>query len=236
MTFKRAFRDAFSNRAKYFVRWGIAEFVFYFGVQAMSVFLFVQVVIHGSTRAVALPFWYTPALVALGIAAGIAFVGSAFTFLIQVYRVRKYLQDVGGLVFKNWFLTVICFGLPIVNFFLPWNRINVIEGSLQTYRRTGTFEHTIPDTNKLRRVGIIWGVASFMSFRIYTGSEVINLGIVVLLDIVEMLLLLWAFITATRWLTELVDDFDAAQAQYAGAGDPPATDLQYETLPDTRND
>ena len=236
MTFKREFSDAFSNSAKYFARWGIAQFVFYFGAQAMSAFYFFQVLIHGSSRVLELPAWYFPTLLVLGICLLITVIGSAIAFLIPVYRVRKFLQETGRVRFKDWLVTVICFGLPIVSFFLPWNRINVIEGTLRTYRETGTFEHTIPERNRLRLVGIIWGIGSVSgSFSLGT-SEVTTVGIAVILDLLGLILLLWGFITATRWLTELLDDFDAAQAQYAGSGDPPATDLQYETLPGTQRE
>lgn len=204
---ERTFQSAFGNGARYFARWGVASFAFWFALLALYAWGLADVLLHGSIpgeskRLQDLLVW------PIGIGTGLTFIASAYEFLRRVYRVRKFLIERGGVQFANWPETVIAFGFPIANFFVPWNRLDVIRATLRSHRDTGKFAIASDPEKKLRTLGIVWGITSLVTIR---GSveDATWMTIVLVANIVLLGLSLWTFNMATRWLSELQTDFDA---------------------------
>jgi len=161
---ERTFQSAFDNGARFFARWGVASFAFWFALLALYAWGLADLLRHGSIpseskRVQDLLLW------PIGIGSVVTFIASAYEFLRRVYRVRKFLIERGGLQFASWPETVIAFGFPIANFFVPWNRLDVIRETLRSHRDTGRFALASDPEKKLRTLGIVWGITSLVTIR-----------------------------------------------------------------------
>lgn len=215
MALERTFRSAFSNRARFFAQWGVASFALWFALLALYAWGLVDVVRHGaipaeSKRLQDLLLW------PIAIGSAVTFLASAFEFLRRVYRVRRFLMERGGVQFANWPVTVIAFGFPIANFFVPWNRLDVIRETLRSYRDTGQFALASDPEKKLRTAGIIWGIASLVNIR-GNIEDVSWMTTVLVVNLVLVRLSLCTFSMAVRWLSELQADFEAVEADAGGS-------------------
>lgn len=208
MVLEQTFHSAFGNGARFFARWGAASFVFWLASLVLSGWELAEVLRNGQLSAEARRL-HTIFLWPIGIGVTVTYVASAYEFLRRVYRVRKFLIERGGLQFASWPETIISFGFPIANFFVPWNRLDVIRETLRTYRHTGTFSLASDPEKKLRTLGIVWGIQSLCTIR---GSieDATWLTIVLVANVVFLGLSLWTFYIATRWLSELQTDFETA--------------------------
>lgn len=143
----------------------------------------------------------------IGIGAVVCLMVSALQFVERVYRIRQFLIDRGKLQFADWPLTVIAFGFPIANFFVPWNRFDVIRETLRRHRDTGKLEVVSRPEKKLRMLGIIWGINSL--FTVQGDLENATWKPMVLAGgLVSTALSAWTFYIAVRWLSELQSDFE----------------------------
>lgn len=207
MTLDRTFQSAFGNGARYFAGWGVASFTFWFALLALHAWGLADVLLHGSIpgeskRLQDLLVW------PIGIGAVLTFIASACEFLRRVYRVRKFLIERGGVQFASWPETVIAFGFPIANFFVPWNRLDVIRATLRSHRDTGKFVIASDPEKKLRTLGIVWGITSLVTISGRT-EDAAWMIMVLVVNLMLFGLSLWTFSVATRWLSELQTDFEA---------------------------
>ncbi|ANP47545.1 hypothetical protein [Candidatus Viadribacter manganicus] len=208
MAFERTFQSAFSNGARFFALWGIASFAFWFALLVLYAWGLADVLRHGAIHAEARrlqDFLVLP----IGIGSAVTFIASAYEFLRRVYRVRKFLIERGGLQFASWPETMIAFGFPIANFFVPWNRLDVIREALRSHRNTGKFALVSDPEKKLRTLGIVWGVMSLVTTRGAIIEDATWMAVSLMVDVVMVCLSLWTFDMATRWLSELQTDFEA---------------------------
>ena len=213
MALERTFQSAFCNGARFFARWGVASFAFWFALLALYAWGLADVLRHGSIPAESkrvqdLLLW------PLGIGSVVTFIASAYEFLRRVYRVRKFLIERGSLQFASWPETVITFGFPIANFFVPWNRLDVIRETLRSHRDTGKFALASDPEKKLRTLGIVWGITSLVTIRGHI-EDATWMTTVLVANIVLVGLSLWTFNMAARWLSELQTDFEAVAATTA---------------------
>lgn len=204
---ERTFQSAFGNGARFFARWGVASFAFWFGLLALYAWGLADVLRHGAIPAESkqlqdLFLW------PIGIGSAVTFIASAYEFLRRVYRVRKFLIERGGLQFASWPVTVIAFGFPIANFFVPWNRLDVIRATLRSHRDTGKFALASDSEKKLRTLGIVWGITSLVTIRGQI-EDATWMTTVLVVNLVLVGLSLWTFNMATRWLSEVQTDFEA---------------------------
>lgn len=214
MALERTFQSAFGNGARFFARWGVASFAFWFGLLALYAWGLADVLRHGaipaeSKRLQDLLLW------PLGIGSAVTFIASAYEFLRRVYRVRKFLMERGGLEFASWPVTLIAFGFPIANFFVPWNRLDVIRATLRSHRDTGKFALVSDPEKKLRTLGIVWGITSLVTIRGHI-EDATWMTMVLVANVVLVGLSLWTFNMAARWLSEVQTDFEAVAAEAEG--------------------
>lgn len=217
MALEKTFQSAFGNGARFFARWGVALFVFWFALLALYAWALADMLRHGaipaeSKRLQDLLLW------PIGIGSAVTFIASAYEFLRRVYRVRKFLIERGGLEFASWPVTLIAFAFPIANFFVPWNRLDMIRATLRSHRDTGKFALASDPEKKLRTLGIVWGITSLVTIRGHI-EDATWMTMVLVANVVLVGLSLWMFNMATRWLSEIQTDFEAV----AGAtGGPPS--------------
>jgi len=204
---EKTFQSAFSNEARHFARWGVASFAFWLALLVLYAWGLAEVLRHGAIPAETkqlqdLILW------PLGIGAAATSIASAYEFLRRVYRVRKFLIERGGLQLASWPETIIAFGFPIANFFVPWNRLDVIRETLRRHRHTGKFALASNPEKKLRTLGIIWGITSLVTIRGHI-EDATWMTLYLAVNLVLTGLSLWTFNIATRWLSELQIDFEA---------------------------
>ena len=204
---EKSFNSAFQNGAGTFARLGIAHFVV-ISVYFVAYIWDLPAAVRNTTDTDSVRALQNDAVTAI-LAVGIVglFLVSAVEFLRRVFRVRKYLAGVGGLRFANWYETLFAFAVPIANFFVPWNRLDVIRATLRTRRRTGVFVVATDPEKKLRTLGILWGCSSLFSASAKTADPV-WMSVVLVLQVTLVALSLWMFTIAVRWLSELQEDFE----------------------------
>ncbi|MCC6786685.1 MAG: hypothetical protein IT547_02510 [Hyphomonadaceae bacterium] len=207
MALEKTFGSAFGNAAMSFAVLGTVSFVMFLASLGLSGWGLVQVLLEGAVSRETRLIQQT-VMPPLAICAVIAFSSSAFVFLSRVYRVRKFLTDKGVGKFSGWLETLIAFGIPVANFFVPWNRLDVIRETLRNYRETGSNKIALDAKKKLRGVGIAWGITSLISVRgqIEEGAW---MSVALAVDFGLFALSLWTFVIATRWLSELETDIQA---------------------------
>lgn len=215
MALEGTFQSAFGNGARLFARLGVATFAFWFASLTLSAWALADVLRYGtilpeSKRLQDFLLW------PIGIGSAATFIASAYEFLRRVYRVRKFLIERGGLQFASWPETVIAFGFPIANFFVPWNRLDVIRQTLRSHRQTGQFALASEPEKKLRTLGIIWGITSLVTISGGPIEDATWMIAVLVANLVLVGLSLWTFNMATRWLSELQTDFEAVEGATCG--------------------
>lgn len=207
MALEKTFRSAFDNDARYFALWGVAMFALLFaGLAAFAVSL-IDVArlgeISENTRHL-LALFKGPFVIGLVTTT----LASAFEFLRRVYRVRRFLVDRGGIRFANWPETLVAFVFPIANFFVPWNRLDVIRETLRTYVTTRKFAVSQAPEKKARTLGILWGMTSIVSVGGIQIEDAAWMSFMLSVNVVMSLVWLASFVLAARWLSELMADFE----------------------------
>lgn len=205
MSLAHTFKSALGNRAKFFAYLGIAYFSFSVAILAVLAWQFFETLSHGVIP-LATERVQAFLLIPLGLGLLLTLVVSAFEFLRRVYRVRKFLIKRGKLQFPSWTVTLIAFAAPIANFFVPWNRLDIIRQTLSTYRWKREFVIPTAPERKLRSLGILWGISSLVTM---SGNSDDPSSLLIELIAYSMLTALAAcqFILATKWLSELSSDF-----------------------------
>ncbi|MBA4227801.1 MAG: hypothetical protein C0456_14330 [Hyphomonas sp.] len=201
-----SFDRCFGHRANTFVRCGLIHFGFWLAILGLYCWRIIQLAANGRDELEFSNVWeLSVGIVASGLIASYA--ASAITFLRSVFRVRKFLSVEGGLTFQSWAITLFAFVMPIVNFFAPWNRLDRIRETLEHRVDTGEFSIVRPANNQLRGIGIAWGLSSMLVLNIEPQKLIVH----ILLFIAYCLLValqFWMFMTAARWLSTLLLDFD----------------------------
>lgn len=208
MELEKTFASAFGNSARYFAGWGIASFAFWLALLAFYAWELSELIQYGAISAT-IARLHQFLLLPIALGAGLTFLVSAIEFLRRVYRVRKFLMQRGRLEFASWLETVITFGVPIANFFVPWNRLDVIRETLRGYVETKNLNVVSDPKKKLRTLGILWGINSLVSVRGHVEDPT-WMSMVLAVESVLLALSLWTFVLATKWLSELMSDFEVA--------------------------
>ena len=202
MTGKKTFRSAFQNGVNAFVFSGVAYFVFVLLSLALGAWSVIESLLEGEASRLVLSLQNTLSL-PLTILSLFAFLLSSFVFLQRVYVVRSFLIQRGVGQFPNWPQTIVSFGVPVLNFFVPRNRLDVVRETLRQYRETRRLDVVQKPEKRLRGVGIAWGILSLVS----VGGPWTMLVLPV--SFALLVLSFWTFVVATAWLAELERDFRA---------------------------
>lgn len=201
-----SFERRFGGPANTFVRWGLIHFGFWFAVLGLYCWRITKLAANGMEEPEFSIVWeVSVGVVATGLV--VSYAASAITFLRSVFRVRKFLSVEGGLTFQSWATTLFAFVIPIVNFFAPWNRLDRIRETLKHRVETGEFTIVRPSNNQLRGIGIAWGLSSMLVLDVEPQQLIAH----ILLFTAYCLLValqFWMFMTAARWLSTLLLDFD----------------------------
>jgi hypothetical protein len=206
LALERSHLSAFNNGARFFAGWGTVLFAFWFASLALYAWQLAYAIRDEeiSSETIRLQGLLL-ILIVFGLV--VSFIASSYEFLRRVYRVRKFLTEHGGIKFANWPETVIAFGLPIANFFVPWNRLDSIRATLRLFCETGNITLALNPEKKLRTLGIVWGILSCITIQGSFEGDIL-MFIFLVANTVSFALSLWTFNMATRWLSELQFDFE----------------------------
>lgn len=207
MALERTFQSALRNSAKYFAGWGLASFSCAFVAVILRGWMLARRIVDGPVSS-GLEQPEAVAISLLSAGATVMAVIAACEFLRRIYRVRKFLSEASDAKFPSWPVTLLAFGVPLANFFVPWNRLDTIRASLRAYREGSRSLPTPLPEKKLRTVGIAWGVMSLIAVRGEIES-VSWMSMVLAIDLALVVLSFWSFSIAARWLSELQSDFEA---------------------------